>query len=428
MPDAPSLADLARLAERAVGHAETEAQATVLWERRDGQDELVVDVTAVVDGRAAQARATGTDDEQLRRAAHAAAALARRPRAWPSAGLPEPLTGRGHDGFDPAALRPAAPPPEPIDGVQLAVVSGASRIAIASTKGVRAAEQRSYAIATATVVADGRRVQLRRAAVSAAGFNLERLAAHAQALRRGGERPVDLPAGALPVVLGPDAVAMVLDHLRAAFGVELDLGSGPLAGRFGTRVAAAAINLSDSPRYHSTLPRALDAEGLPRRPVPLIQDGVAHRRVHDSASAARAGAESTGHATRAAALAPIPEHLVLVGGGAAGIDELCAPIARGLYVPALSAARHAEGDAYRHATAGAILVEAGAPAAAVRDTDVWVDPLAVLASVEALTSRSATIPMSGHAPGGIGAAVVPAIRCAAGVWRAESAIDPISER
>ena len=71
--------------------------------------------------------------------------------------------------------------------------------------------------------------------------------------------------------------------------------------------------------------------------MPLIQDGVARAVVHDRHSAALAGAETTGHATAPGGhpQGPRPVNLVLAGGGAAGLDELCAPVERGIYVTRL---------------------------------------------------------------------------------------------
>ena len=99
-------------------------------------------------------------------------------------------------------------------------------------------------------------------------------------------------------MLEPDAVGALLDFLGGlAFnGLAHAEGRGALVGRLGTRVAAPTINLADSPRFARTLPRAFDAEGVPKAPLPLIQDGVAHAVVHDTRSAARAGTTSTGHA------------------------------------------------------------------------------------------------------------------------------------
>ncbi len=102
-------------------------------------------------------------------------------------------------------------------------------------------------------------------------------------------------------------------------------------------MAAAAINLADSPRYHLTLPRSFDAEGTLKRPLPLIQDGVAQNVVHDRRSAALAGVKSTGHALAPGGdpNGPQPVNLVLAGGGAADVEELCAPVERGIYVTRL---------------------------------------------------------------------------------------------
>ncbi len=153
--------------------------------------------------------------------------------------------------------------------------------------------------------------------------------------------PAELTPGEYPVVLEPAAVGTLLAFLGdlAFNGLAHAEGRGALAGRLGTRVAAPTINLADSPRFARTLPRAFDAEGVPKQPLPLIQDGVAHRVVHDTRSAARAGggASSTGHALApgGAPDGPEPTNLVLIGGGAADEAELAAPIERGIYVTRL---------------------------------------------------------------------------------------------
>jgi PmbA protein len=321
------------------------------------------------------------------------------------AGLPAPEPARPHDGFDAAALTAEAAS-ERVDGLEVVVEPGAARIAVASSTGVRAAEQRSHHVVRVRGAVGGRNVEVVRAGV-AAPDRRPALAEARELLEAGhGEAPPDTG----PVVLGHAAVAAVLDRLRPAFGAGLALGSGPLAGRRGTRVAAPSVNLSDSSRYPGTLPRSFDAEGVPRRPVALIQDGVAHRAVLDTAAAQRTGEASTGHATRAGALAPYPEHLVLVGGGADDIAALAAPVADGLYVPALG--RDGEG---RPLARGAVRIRGGRLAGGVDDRPLEVDPLAVLAGVEALTAAQRLVPLAGHCPGGLGAAMVPALRTAAGV-------------
>jgi PmbA protein len=383
-PPPPTRDDLQTLAERALSHAGGEAQATARWTPDGTQVELVV----IRDGRAGIAATGDLSDDGLRLAADAAAASTSRGR--PGARLGDPAPGREHTGYDPAVL-----------GLAHAQLRGlAEKVAIASSRGVRAFEQRSAAHLTVTRGAeDGRTLTLTEAAIGPSGLDPQGVAAEAdELLGTGAAEPVE--PGEYPVVLAPWAVAEVLRRAAPAFAGSLAENS-PLAGRFGTRVVAPNINLSDSPRFPGTLPRSYDAEGVPRQPVPLIQDGVAHRQVHDATSAAAAGTTSTGHAARPGGLAdPRPEHLVLVGGGAADVPELIGPIERGLLIATLTP------DDRAH---GVWLIEAGRFARPVADLDVEFDPFAVLAQVQALTGRQRTV------PAGAGATIAPALRAGGGL-------------
>ena len=408
---APSLTELTLLAERAAGMLPGEGQVTVTW-ALGGPARAVC--TVVEAGRAGRAETTELDDEHLRRAARAAALHARQARAWPAPPPPEPALGREHDGFDFSVL--ALQAPDPRDGLALEWFPSATRSAVASTSGVRSAEQRSRVVARVRGERDGRVASVSVAAVGAP--EVAQAAAEVQALLGEGEAPgpfaVSVPAGRAmspgerepAVVLGPEAVATVLGLLRSAFGVDLALGATPLAGRRGTRVAAPAVNLSDCARHSGTLPRSYDDEGVPRRPVSLIRDGVLDRGVHDTASAAKAGATSTGHSTRALALAPLAENLVLAGGAVADVPGLCADLAAGLFIPAL------EREGSGLVTSGAAVIAGGAIRGASGPLAVEVDPLAVLASVQALTSAQRLVAFAGD-----GGAVVPALRAGSGVRR-----------
>lgn len=226
-------------------------------------------------------------------------------------------------------------------------------------------------------------------------FAPERVAQRAVARTGHGPR-ADAQPGAWSVVLGPEAVGPLLDLLGdAAFnGLVHAHGGGALAGRLGTRVASSAINLSDSPRYAGVLGQSVDAEGTPKAPLPLIQDGVAHRVVHDirSAAGAAGGARSTGHALVAggSAAGPAPRHLVLVGGGAEDEAELAAPLERGLYVARLVRLEIADPAAttFRARTrGGTLLIENGAIGRPTDDLEVEGSALDLLAAVEALSAR-----------------------------------------
>jgi PmbA protein len=211
----------------------------------------------------------------------------------------------------------------------------------------------------------------------------------------GDGEPAALEPGEYPVVLEPAAVQDLLDFLGAlAFnGLGHAEGRGALVGRLGTRIAASAINLSDSTRFGRTLPRAFDMEGVPKRPIPLIQDGIAHAVVHDTRSAARAGgdARSTGHATApgGAGFGPHPTNLVLIGGGAADERELAAPIERGLYVTRFwyVNAVHPKQTLLTGMTRdGTFLIEDGEVTRPVRDVRFTDSALRILEATEALSA------------------------------------------
>jgi predicted Zn-dependent protease len=218
---------------------------------------------------------------------------------------------------------------------------GAVDTAIASSKGIHAVDQVTDAYMK-VMCRDGRARtgQASQASVKVGELDAAAIARAAAAKVRPDE-PATLRPGEYPVVLDAEAVGGLLEMLAGlAFNGQAHVeGRGALDGRLGTRVAAPAINLSDAPRYARTWPRAFDFEGVPKAPLPLIQDGVAHRVVHDMRSAALAGdgARSTGHAVTPGgdAHGPLPTNLVLVGGGAADLDELAAPIERGIYVTRL---------------------------------------------------------------------------------------------
>lgn len=321
-------------------------------------DDTELQIAVVRDGHVGIAETNRSDDESLAacaRAAQAAAeAAARQDPGGIFPGFPAPAASRPHDGHDPltAQLRPGP------GGDALATVFAAAERAGVEAHGVWTAAEVTTAIAASTglgvqdavtdafmkvicIAPSGRSGYAAGADISSAAIDAPALAESAAAKAAATGDVAVLPAGEHPVVLERHAVGELLSWLGylAFNGLAYAEDRSALQGRLGQRVVAPAINLSDSPRYRSTLPRRFDAEGVPKAPLPLIQDGVAHRVVHDTRSAgvAGGGAASTGHALLpgGTSYGPIPTNLVLIGGGAADEAELCAPIERGVYVTRL---------------------------------------------------------------------------------------------
>jgi predicted Zn-dependent protease len=413
------------LAERALREAGPDALALVTRERslllrfaanRPTQatevDDLTVELAVVRRGHVGRAETNSTDDEALAACAQRAAAAA---EAAASA-------GHGvHPGFaDVLAAVPPAAAPAPfgaaVGGDALATVFGIAADAGLEAHGTWSAAEVERAVArpgsaVAEVASDafmkvicmpptrddGRSGHASQAAPSAAALEPGALGRRAASKALGSfarsREPTELAAGEHPVVFEPDAMRSLLDLLaHTAFnGLAHAEEHGALSGRLGERVAAPAVNLSDAPRFPRTLSRSFDAEGTPKAALPLIQDGVAHRVVHDIRSAALMGTASTGHAVApgGAPSGPHPTNLVLAGGGAADTTELCAPVERGIYVTRLwyeNVVRPKEALVTAVTRDGTFLIEDGQVTRPLHDLRLTDSVLSILSSVQALSA------------------------------------------
>ena len=119
---------------------------------------------------------------------------------------------------------------------------------------------------------------------------------------------------------------------------------------------------------------------------------MARNVVHDLRSGALAGVESTGHALAPGGdlEGPRPWNLVLAGGGAASLEELCAPIERGVYVTRFwyeNVVRPKETLITAVTRDGTFLIEDGRVTRPLRDLRMTDSVLGVLSRVQDLTAR-----------------------------------------
>jgi len=201
---APHRDDLLALAERALEGVRDAAQATAWWERQLSStpgnvvtsEAVSVEVAVLRDGRVGIAVTTDVGADGLRQALEAAGrAAATGPEASP---LPAPAPGRPHDGYDGSAVER----PPPIVGAGVAWRAAAARTAIASTREVRAYEERSFGdLRVRRHDEAGRSLELSLTAVGAADLDPEALGSEAGALLGGGD-PVAVDAGEYEAVLG----------------------------------------------------------------------------------------------------------------------------------------------------------------------------------------------------------------------------------
>lgn len=111
------------------------------------------------------------------------------------------------------------------------------------------------------------------------------------------ERVVPLQSGEMPVIFTPEGLILLLLSLGLALdGKNVHLGASPLKEKLGQRIADARLSLYDDPLLDFG-PRssAFDDEGVARRKLPIIEQGVLKNFIYDLDTAGRAGMRPTGH-------------------------------------------------------------------------------------------------------------------------------------
>ncbi|MFO8078844.1 MAG: TldD/PmbA family protein [Armatimonadota bacterium] len=140
--------------------------------------------------------------------------------------------------------------------------------------------------------------------------------------------------GRWDVILEPPAVTDAIFHLGLfAFNAQACLeGRSAICGRLGEQVCGENITLTDAPLDPRGIRRAFDFEGVPRRSVELIDEGVAAGLVHDRRTAAKSGATTTGHAgSPSSTWGPVPLNLFLKPGDSS-VAGMIADTQRGLLI------------------------------------------------------------------------------------------------
>ncbi|HEV8424517.1 MAG TPA: metallopeptidase TldD-related protein [Actinomycetes bacterium] len=311
------------------------------------REDLSVRVRVVVDGnRVGTATVHDADPAAVRAAARRAAEVAQ--KMPPDTGYP----GMPGPADYPRAGRYDGPTAAADPGTRAGLVAGVIRrlpagvtaagacetreleIAVANARGVRAAGATTAAsfslladAGSGTGWAEGTEPALADLDVAALGERAARKAVDSR-------EPRDLAPGIYPVVLEPTAASVLVRWLGwLGFGAKAyDEGRSFLVGRLGQRVCSPLVTIVDDAAAPDTIGVGFDFEGVPRRRVTLIDQGVAASLVYDFRAAARHGVEPTGHGLPApSAEGALPMHMAMQPGQTSQA-ELVAGLERGLLI------------------------------------------------------------------------------------------------
>ena len=355
--------DAVETAERAVAAAQAdEAEAVVLAERSGFArfagsevhqptlvEDAMVTLRLVRDGKVGIAATNDLGDEALRQLAHRASeAAATVEESFPGLADPAPLPAISGYDADTAAL-------EADDQAQLAATaiaasalpvygyftSGITRVAVASSRGVRVHQTMTDATALVLAADEEASGYAERTAWRADDVDPAAVAREAVETASRTREARGLEPGHYRAVLEHYALADLLlyfsyDSLGALGLLE---ERSYFAGRLGERVFDPSVSIADDALDPAGLPKAFDFEGVPKQRVALVEDGVARGVVWDRETAARAGDNqvSTGHAPPPLERewGPLPTALSVAGGQADSTEELAELVGDGIYVTRL---------------------------------------------------------------------------------------------
>jgi PmbA protein len=203
------------------------------------------------------------------------------------------------------------------------------------------------------------------------------------------------------VVLSDRVTASFVGLIGGALSAdEVQRGRSPFADRLGDELASTALVLADDGTDPGGIASApFDGEGTPRGRTPLLRDGKLLAYLHDSYTARRGGARSTGNASRSSYRSPptvSPSNLMLEP-GELSLEQLIGETGDGVYVTEVAGLHSGVNPVTGRYSVGAAgkAIRGGELAEPLREFTIAGDLLGTLVAVRAVGSESRWVPFGG---------------------------------
>ena len=149
-----------------------------------------------------------------------------------------------------------------------------------------------------------------------------------------GMNPSTIEPGKYEVILSPYAVEEFLSSMKylSLSAKNVEEGTSFMAGHFGEKFFPEIITLYDDGLNSETIKMPFDFEGVLKKKVYFVQDGVLKDVLYDSFYAYKEGKESTGHAL------PQPNDIggypmnFIIEKGQSTLEEMISHVEKGLYI------------------------------------------------------------------------------------------------
>jgi predicted Zn-dependent protease len=268
--------------------------------------------------------------------------------------------------------------------------TGESAFALLNSRGVLARHRETMARFSITAMAADSSGWAKASACDRAALNPLELAL--TAARKAGESsaPRELRPGRYTVILEPAAVLDLTGQMFPDFSATaIRDGRSFLNDRIGKRIFGENITIHDDAGHPLQSGPPFDGEGVPRKPLTLVERGVVREIAYSRQAAALAGTPPTGHGF------PLPNELgeaptnIVIAGGETSLEEMLASTERGILVTRLWYIR--EVDPYEKIFTGmtrdgTFLIEGGRLTAGVRNFRFNQGLMEMLSNVEALSA------------------------------------------
>jgi predicted Zn-dependent protease len=269
--------------------------------------------------------------------------------------------------------------------------TGATELAVVSTLGSDAYHVGSFSGLLVTARSDDSAGWAKGGGWRMDAIDGEALADEAIGKAIRGRNPQDLETGEYPVVLENYAVDDMLEAL-SFYGMGAQMvqdGRSWMTDLQGQPAMSQLVSIYDDGLDPAGWPVPFDAEGVPRQRVDVVTDGVVQGPVHNTYTAAKAGAASTGH-QRGATGGPTATNLFMRPGDHS-TEDLIGSVERGLYITRFYYTRlaHSRGCVMTGMTRdGTFLIENGELAAPVKNLRFTQSYVEALAGCEKLSDRA----------------------------------------
>jgi PmbA protein len=149
-----------------------------------------------------------------------------------------------------------------------------------------------------------------------------------------------------PVEIEPDFYTVVLDTFGVSQLVELlcfenfDAKSymenrSCISGKLEQKITGDLVSIYNDPTDPEGVMFNIDMEGLPRKKIELIKNGIAKNIVHNSYTAGQMGVKSTGNKVSSSSNSPYPLNITMKSGDSE-IKDMISSVEKGLYITKLN--------------------------------------------------------------------------------------------